>query len=676
MGNREGQVPSSRGLPRGGTLGDVLAQLDVKLFVGREAELSIFRDWLTDSGAATSILHVWGPGGIGKSSLMRAFEREAVALGRAVLHVDGREIPQTPNGLLNALAVGPLDQAVDELNSTRPVLLIDTFEALGDLTHFLQHDFLPRLGAQVRVVLAGREMLGLAWEKWRPLVRSVELAAFSPSAGRAFLARRGVDDDRLVAQLLRTTRRHPLAMSLAIDLVQQTGVHDLAEAPEWRRLVHWLIEQLLADVRDPVLRELLQAGAIVRQFDEASLAAIAGRDDIAHAFDSLCGLSIVRPALRGLRLHDEVRHIMVEDLRWRHASQLPGPAEREWLLAERLALWENAFIQTLLFTEEEEGRVFLDWAGPDDRAELARVWAHWLDNWLAAQMRLSFDRDLDRATLEAVLDYPATRVRVARDRDGRVVGFGTALPMCRESLPLIQANPALAPLATIFATRTELPATAELSNAYYFFHLAHTDVEPIATQQALIRDVFGLFARGGTYLVSTPVPEYKTLFTSLGFELIPEAQSDFWSDEHHSDGFVLDLTRVGVEPWLEAIVAGRSPPRSLALNELEQALHEVLVHWHNDARLVESPMAAHLRSGSAAAMRDAVVDALNRLRAHAPPQSELAFTALERAYFGRTQSSSHERLAEELAVSRSTFYRLLRRAEHDVATALAANRVE
>jgi hypothetical protein len=671
---------------RRGTLGQVLAELDAELFVGRDAEQSVFREWLAESGSPPRLLYVWGPGGVGKSALLRAFERSAAELDRPAFLVDGREVAPTPDGLLGALGGGPLQRAVDELNDRGSLLLVDTFEALADLTHFFQHELLPRLGTQVKVVLAGRDVLGLAWGGWRQLIQPLELGAVTPADSQAYLASRGVRDRNLVDQIQHATRGHPLALCLAADLVQQVGVRDLAHAPEWRLLVRWLIEQLLGDVHDVALRELLEAGAVVRQFDEATLAAVAGRDDIDDAFARLCGLSIVRAGQRGLRLHDDVRHILLEDLRWRHAERFRDlrmralayyrervrsafPPEREWLLAERLGLWENTFVQALLFTEEEEGRVFLDWGRPEDHDEVAGVWTHWLENWLTARMRLDFDTAMDRMMLDAVLSYPATWVRVARDRDGRAAGFGTAVPICSGSLPILERHPGLAPLASAYRARFPVAAGPEQSNSYFFFHLAHNDLEPTATQQALIRNIFGLFARGGIYMVCTPIPEYKTLFESLGFQLMPEARNWFWGGDFPVDGYLLDLTGVGVEPWLEAIVAGRQPPRTLAPSEIARALQEALMHWHNNTRLLGSPLAATLGASTADGLRAVVRETLEARRPQLTRQVALAYRALELAYF--TRASSLERAAEELAVSRSTFYRLLRRGVNDLAAAIA-----
>jgi hypothetical protein len=671
--------------PRGGTLGQLLAELDASLFVGREAEVATFAAWLVATNAAPGLLHVWGPGGVGKSALLRAFRRRAIETGRPWLLVDGRDLPPTPEGLLDALGGGPLERVVAQLNATEPLLLFDTFEALGDLTHFLQHEFLPRLATSVKVVLAGRDMLGLAWDNWRQLVRPLELRTLAPEGARTYLRRRGIGDVRLVDQIQHATRGHPLALSLAADLVQQTGVRDLAQAPEWRRTVRWLIERLLQDIPEPV-RVLLEASAVVRHFDEATLAAIAGHDDIGAAFDRVCGLSIVRSAEHGLRLHDDVRQILLEDLRWRHPERFRElrlraleyyanrvrsamPVEREWLLAERLALWENAFVQTLLFTEEPEGRVFLDWGRAEDRVAVIGIWTHWLDNWLSARMKLDYDRVADRRLLERVLDLPSTWLRVARDRDGRATGFGTAIPITEASQRVMLDHPGLAPVITASRARFPVPAQVDNSNEYIFFHLAHTDSEPIATQQALIRNVFGLFARGGIYVVWTPIPEYQALFASLGFELLPDARSWFWGPDQASDAFVLDLTRVGVEPWIAAIVGGRPPPRTVVPMDMERALHSALPHWHDDSRLGASALAALFGTTSADQVRATVAGAMETRRAHTTPQVALSYRALQLAYL--TRAASHERVAEELAVSRSTLYRLLRRAVSDLALTLA-----
>ncbi len=61
--------------------------------------------------------------------------------------------------------------------------------------------------------------------------------------------------------------------------------------------------------------------------------------------------------------------------------------------------------------------------------------------------------------------------------------------------------------------------------------------------------------------------------------------------------------------------------------------------------------------------------ALERARDKTPPSQRLAYDALERAYIKR--AGSNELVAEQLAVSRATLYRLLKRGVVAVAGELA-----
>ena len=145
------------------------------------------------------------------------------------------------------------------------------------------------------------------------------------------------------------------------------------------------------------------------------------------------------------------------------------------------------------------------------------------------------------------------------------------------------------------------------------------------------------------------------------------------------DGLVLDLARIGVGPWLEAVMEGRPPPRAFRPSDVERELRAVLLGWGDDAALERSPLVDLVASSSgpasggvapdaAAALRAGVLDALASARAQAGEGDELAYRAVELAYLDR--SVSNERAAERLALSRSSFYRALRRGVSGVADTL------
>src|SRR3954465_11219425 len=357
------------------TIREAVDALEERLFVGRTRDLDAFGEFLErPAGPEPQLLNVHGPGGVGKSALLAAFRRIAERAGRPVVTIDGRSVPAEPEAFLTA-AAGRSTKALAALNQRPPLLLVDAFEELEELTRWLQEEFLPNLDTEVRVVVAGRFPLGPAWSDWQKIIRSIALRGLSGHAVKEDLERRGGVGRGLVQQVQSATGGLPLAVTLAADMVQQLGVKRVEAAPEWRLAVRSLVERLLTEVPDPDLREVLEAGSVVRQFDEATLAATLGRDEISVAFDRLCRLSVVRPSEHGLMLHDDLRRMLAEDLRWRKPERFrdlrlaalpalsppvllaprpprgpraaPPPAgERSWLVAERLYLWGNEVVQS------------------------------------------------------------------------------------------------------------------------------------------------------------------------------------------------------------------------------------------------------------------------------------------------------------------------------------------
>lgn len=674
--------------------------LDEQVFVGRERELASFRTWLEEDRGPSQILHVSGPGGVGKTVLLRHFQYVAQQVGHRVVLIDAHELRPTAEDFRRVLAergLAPRDEASDRDTT---LILLDALELLADLTHFLQTEFLPTLGPRTRLVLAGRQPLGLAWGDWLRFIQPLELQGFSDAESRTYLGRRQLTDPHLVDQIVLAGRGHPLALSLAADMVLQRGGRQLTSAPQWHLITHSVVEQLLRDVVEPGLRELLEVCAIVRQFDESTLSAVAGAEVSSAAFDQLCRLSLVRPSEHGLMLHDDIQRILADELRWRHPERYrtlrlralgyyrdrvrsAAPADREWLVQEQLALCENAFLQALVYTDVEAGEVWLDVGSAENLAEVRAIWWYWVDHALSRELevRQDLDRELVDTWLQSLARNPAAHLVLARDRDARVVGFLLSIPICGQTLPLLDSDWYFGPLLRACWTpdeRRQLPHRTVDATAHYLLYLAHTDDHPEATRAALLRESFSLFAQSGTYLCCTPIPAYKTLFQSLGFDLVTSNPTTMWSDTESEAGFVLDLTSYGVERWVEAIINGRQLARAPRRGEVPGQLLAALQHWQDAAWLDRSPLVAYItethRSGlgqdasSPAVFRSAVEHALRQLQGGARSDRATAYRALELAYLHR--SASHEHLAEALAVSRSTFYRYLDRAVRDLADQL------
>ena len=314
-------------------------------FVGRTDELALVESLLRagDQGAA---VFVHGPGGVGKTTLLRRLAVLADEVGRHVVRVDGRDVPPIPAAFVAAIAAaagvgdnagiaagqagavestngsaaGPDPiQALAELNGL--VLLVDTAELLGPLDRWLREDLLPSLAADTVTILAGREPPSLEWRTdpgWRGLIHPLRLENLGAEDSRALLDQRGVP---LEAQekALEFTRGHPLALALVAD-VAENGRVDVVHGTN-PAVVSALLGSLVDSVPSATHRVALEICAQVLTTTEPLLAALLGVEDAHEVFGWLRGLSIVETGPRGLFPHDLARDTLGSELRWRHPEQ-------------------------------------------------------------------------------------------------------------------------------------------------------------------------------------------------------------------------------------------------------------------------------------------------------------------------------------------------------------------
>src|SRR5579884_2152329 len=227
------------------TLAARLAKRDEERFFGREAELDYLERCLSSDPPAC-VVFVHGPGGIGKSTLLREFERLARAQGWEPFHVEGRDLSPAPDALEAALS--------DARASSQPLVLIDTYERMTGLDGYLRRALLPSLPGNAVILIAGRYAPEPEWLTgvWEGVAAELPLAKLSRADSIGLLETYGLRDGREGA-IADWAQGSPLVLALAAEAAGKDPdwapeTHE--ESPEiMRSLIRRLVDSELRGMR-------------------------------------------------------------------------------------------------------------------------------------------------------------------------------------------------------------------------------------------------------------------------------------------------------------------------------------------------------------------------------------------------------------------------------------------
>ncbi|WP_421118489.1 ATP-binding protein [Aquihabitans daechungensis] len=192
-------------------LGAVADQLDTERFVGRARQRELVGDALAGR-SHLRIFHVHGPGGVGKSALLRAIEREARADGHPIVHLDGRLVTPNPDALAAAIGGADVDGSL---------LIIDEADELIPLRFELRHLLQTSMRSSTVVVLAGRTAPGREWfdQGLDQVSTEVLVRPLDSTEARELLRRYDVVEPTGVEQLLTWASGYPLALTVGANLL-------------------------------------------------------------------------------------------------------------------------------------------------------------------------------------------------------------------------------------------------------------------------------------------------------------------------------------------------------------------------------------------------------------------------------------------------------------------------
>ncbi|MGK2936531.1 MAG: AAA family ATPase [Solirubrobacteraceae bacterium] len=294
------------------TIADHLAALDRDRFRGRVTELARFDAVLAESGPER-VVFVHGPGGIGKSTLLREVARRAAARGFAPRVIDGRDVVPVP---------GDIEAAVGEFDGGPPPLLIfDSYERMSGADGWLRRTLLPTLPESAVVVIAGRRPPAPEWfrDGWELLVAELELGPLPEEEALALLAAQGIGD-RDADELVAWARGWPLALSLAAEAAgsDAVGSADLHRHPD---VLRGAVARIARAELEQGNLDVIGVAAIARSSDARLLADVVPDVDPDVAMSWLQQLAFAETVRGGVSLHDAVRSALRADLEARHPER-------------------------------------------------------------------------------------------------------------------------------------------------------------------------------------------------------------------------------------------------------------------------------------------------------------------------------------------------------------------
>jgi hypothetical protein len=388
------------------------------------------------------------------------------------------------------------------------------------------------------------------------------------------LLRNGVNQED-AARVNRFARGHPLALKLAAAAIAERPnlrLEDLAS----RHIVAELTNLYLADVRDPLTREALDAASVVRRTTLSLLGAMLPDVNALDAYERLSALPFTEHGRDGLILADTVQQAIAAALRAADPSRyraLRRAAWRQLRQESRMAgsqdLWRYTADMLYLIEQPVIREAFF----PSQSYPLT-VETAWLEDGPAIH---AISHRHEGPTAASLLDYWWQQLpnsfRTVRDHRGVTIGYycmfvpTTVEPAILRHDPLIwkwwqhlQSAPVPEKQTVLFARRW----------------LAQDEGEsPSAVQAACWLDIKASYMSlravlRRIYCTARHTEVYAPILQQLGFQLLPQAQVELDNTLYHTAmlDFGPDLflgwlsghidTELGSDPDQLLDVAGRA----------------------------------------------------------------------------------------------------------------------
>jgi hypothetical protein len=538
------------------------------------------------------------------------------------------------------------------------------------------------------VVIAMRTAPEAGWFEggWERLVHELPLAEMPAEDARELVTEHGVDDEQRAAEIVAWADGSPLALALAADAANIAPEWEPNRSPDPPEIVRALIRRITEAELDAAHRGAIAVAALARVITVGLLRDVLPGVDAVEAYEWLASRTFSEPLGDGVTLHDLVRRALRAELR-------RSDPERERELRRRIAdhLYTAAMsgqprltIDLADLVENPTIRALYSWEGATEyRIDGVRPGDAGV---VAALMRGRKLRDWWEAT-RPFFEHAPHCVAIARDAEDQLVGYLIAVTPAnapdfadRDPLlgPWLAHARATVPDGNVILWRDAVDFTTGPSDP------ARSKVQAMVNMAGVLRS--GLANPRFAYLPVDPAYDQASEFTTLlGAQHLDDLdlRGEHPVQCHRVDygpGGLLGLQRIVVygELGLSAPAAPPAADDGVPAGEAgasepfdAEAVRDALRSISRPLELARSPLAC---GGTPEERAASVRERLDAATEHAFGESEdeqLLRQVLRRGYL--EPAGSHEQAADELFLSRATYFRRLRTAAGRLADYLVAS---
>ncbi len=616
-------------------------ELELDYFVGRQAELFDFANYFMKHLKEKSIHHVYGIGGVGKTSLLHQLRQFTQMKQALFIHMDSRDFIHTPQAFIGHLTELLRDSGVMmpsnrdgsspfktcihtlvKLGQSQPVILaFDSYERLDDLDYWLREKFVMSIYHHVHIVIASRSKFHAEWiasPTLRNLIRIIPLENLTLEEAKTYLHKFKITKESDVKILWDFTRGHPLTLSLATE-ASLAQLNDFSKVNQYQ-LFQELTKHWLTELKDEQMRITVECASVMRFFNQEGLEYVLGKSVTTDQFRTLIRLTFVKKAEQGWTLNELIRDVIQRDLRERtpdqyvtymkrcvsyYYKQINRLPEKKYQTSEALeALYQlmyyssDPLLRAMYYHPSEQEQNTLEFLNLESikqleayckakQGNITKYDYHMLDHESGAIYKEESIAQIEKNDFSLFALYEIHQlfpdaIRVLKNKEGEVKGVSVVLPISAQTIEYLQS----APLSGPFFNQISEELRCEIQNsdevAGWYFRMMYSERSDHALRTVIMKHFLSYISKGGLLVVPTTESPLEAVLQLLGLEKIPTLIQYDLGEEAPIYTYLLDLRGGGLRKYLDVMLEKHVPSLKILCNDFsftnqEQAVAEALM---------------------------------------------------------------------------------------------------